>query len=134
MPETFFISDTHFGHKKILQFEPLRASFASCIEEHDEKLIDNWNKTVNKKDVVYHLGDVAWGSVVLEQCARLVGDKRLVMGNHDHYPTEKYLQYFSKVYGVATLKTGEVLSHIPLHIDTMERWGKTYMDTCIVKK
>ncbi len=122
MSEIYFISDTHFGHKKILEFEPSRRTLGDTIEEHNEKLIDNWNSVVSKNDIVWHLGDVAWSSTALKLCERLRGDKRLVMGNHDHYGSDDYLRYFTKLYGVATLKTGEVLSHIPLHPDCAERW------------
>ena len=35
----FFTSDTHFGHRHILEF--CKRPFSS-IEEHDEQLIANW--------------------------------------------------------------------------------------------
>ena len=80
---------------------------------------------VTKKDVVWHLGDVAWGKpALLKALPRLNGIKKLVMGNHDHYSTQTYLDVgFSKLYGIAQLKTGEVLSHVPLHpTQLQERW------------
>lgn len=58
---SFFTSDTHFGHANILTFKrddgsPLRP-FQS-IGEHDEILIQNWNALIKPHDKVYHLGDV----------------------------------------------------------------------------
>lgn len=39
----FFIVDLHFGHKNILAFD--NRPFKN-IEEHDEYIMNNWNKTV----------------------------------------------------------------------------------------
>ena len=87
---TFLISDTHFGHKNILSFKrndgtSLRPAFNS-IEEHDEFLIDNWNKVVSPTDKIYHLGDVGFYNVskLLEVMSRLNGRKVLIKGNHDN--------------------------------------------------
>ena len=54
----FFTSDTHFCHKKILEFcdRPWNS-----IEEHDEALIDNWNSIITPDDTVFHLGDFCFG-------------------------------------------------------------------------
>lgn len=65
--------------------------------------------------MVYHLGDVAFGGVkTLEKLSRLNGLKRLVMGNHDRYPTAEYLKYFEKLYGAVTYK-GMIMTHVPVH-------------------
>jgi calcineurin-like phosphoesterase family protein len=79
----FFVSDTHFGHKNILTLGSGR-SFSS-IEEHDETLIERWNKVVKPEDTVYHLGDVALGKIAesLPLVGRLNGHIKLVSGNHD---------------------------------------------------
>ncbi len=119
---TFFIGDTHFGHKNILQFEAVARPFTS-IEEHDEELVKRWNSKVKPNDRVWHLGDVAWGSKNLATVSRLNGQKRLVLGNHDTYPTLKYLEYFGKVYGVAIVE-GFVLTHIPISPCSIERYGR----------
>lgn len=118
MNETFFISDTHFGHKNILVYEKEHRHF-SCIEEHDEELIKRWNNTVSKKDKVWHLGDFCFGRKNIEIAGRLNGDKRLIMGNHDVYPVTEYAKFFSKIYGVFGYKTF-ILSHVPLHPSS--RW------------
>jgi len=83
MSEKWFTSDTHFGHANIIRYD--NRPFSS-IEEHDEALIQNWNRHVKPGDVVYHMGDVAWhrdvGNVDL-LLARLCGTKILILGNHD---------------------------------------------------
>lgn len=108
MPQIFVTADTHFGHNKIA----LARGFNS-VEEHDQALIDRWNSIVRKKDSVWHLGDVAFSSSKLALLARLNGTKFLVAGNHDQYPTLKYLEHFNRVVGCKELN-GFVASHIPV--------------------
>lgn len=92
-------------------------------EEMDEALVENWNKDVKPKDKVYHLGDVVINRGALPILARLNGDKVLVKGNHDIFRAAEYLQYFRDIRG--SHKLGEfVLSHIPVHPDSISRWAK----------
>jgi calcineurin-like phosphoesterase family protein len=75
----FFTADLHLGHKKLVA-DGLRP-FQS-IEEHNETIIERWNKKVNVYDTVYVLGDVVWGREyqILE---RLKGNIFIIEGNHD---------------------------------------------------
>ena len=93
MSEVFFIGDTHFGHRGIIQFSETapHRPFAT-IEEHDAELVRRWNSAVGPKDVVWHLGDFCFGKRNLEIAAQLNGNKKLVLGNHDMYATEDYLR------------------------------------------
>ncbi len=123
---TFLISDTHFSHKNILSFlnekgEPLR-NFNS-IEEHDDYLIRKWNSVVRPKDKVYHLGDVSmtnWTNTeaILNQ---LNGDKVLIRGNHDQHKLFQYAKVFKDVRAYHQLN-GFILSHIPIHPESLGRW------------
>ena len=54
----FFTADTHFGHKRILEYCPGRGY--DSVEEMNEGLIANWNERVAPGDTIYHLGDVAF--------------------------------------------------------------------------
>ena len=87
MVNTFFISDTHFGHTNAwYRFKredgtPLRP-FKST-EEMDETMIKNWNDKVGPKDRVYHLGDFCMRRKDLSVFSRLNGRICLVLGNHD---------------------------------------------------
>lgn len=126
MAETFFIGDTHFGHNNIIRFDATKGSRNFyTIEEHDAELIRRWNSVVRPKDIVWHLGDFCFGKKNLEIAANLNGDKRLVMGNHDHYPTADYLKYFFKVLGAVEVK-GMILTHIPVHPDQMNQGRYTH--------
>lgn len=122
MRDVYFIADTHFSHKGIIEFEKTKKyrKFSS-IEEHDEELVKRWNSVVQPKDTVWHLGDVVFGRQNLPILGRLNGYKRLVMGNHDRYGAEEYLKYFATVHGIVEYK-GMILSHVPVHVDQLKRW------------
>lgn len=96
MINTFFIADTHFGHANILEYESEARPFKT-VEEMNDVMIERWNSVVNNKDIVYHLGDFAFGKHNVCIASRLNGKKRLVLGNHDNYSTADYLQYFDKL-------------------------------------
>ena len=113
MNEVFVIGDTHFGHKRIIEFERENRPFDS-IEAHDQTLVERWNAVVGKKDSVIHLGDAVFGAGSFGVLARLNGVKKLVMGNHDRYPAARYLEHFTKIMGSA--EYGDcILTHIPVH-------------------
>jgi calcineurin-like phosphoesterase family protein len=90
MTETFFVSDNHFFHKKILFHCPDKRGNVSSIEELNEKMIEVWNNQVKEKDTVYCLGDFSFGTTeqTLEILRRLNGRIHLVMGNHDYWITK----------------------------------------------
>lgn len=122
MSEVFFIADTHFGHRGIIEFSETKPHRPfTNIEEHDEELISRWNATVQPKDTVWHLGDFCFGKRNLEIASRLNGNKKLVMGNHDMYATEDYLRYFTRLAGIIEYK-GLALSHAPVHENQLSRW------------
>ncbi|ANK71709.1 hypothetical protein FA04_03110 [Ensifer adhaerens] len=81
----FYIADTHLMHERLVSMQPRQ--FAS-IDEHDEAIMSRWNAVVGDEDIVYHLGDVAFGLAknadrVREIFGRLNGRKYLIIGNHD---------------------------------------------------
>ncbi len=79
--ETFFTSDTHYGHKKMVDHRPY-----TNVEEMDEGLIDAWNARVKPGDRVFHLGDLSFRNLKETQniTRRLNGSIHLLFGNHDH--------------------------------------------------
>jgi calcineurin-like phosphoesterase family protein len=119
--EIFLIADTHFGHKNILNFEAKARPFAT-IEEHNEALVENWNKVVRPQDKVYHLGDVAFGNN-LHYIKRCNGRKRLVLGNHDTKKPDEYFSVgFEKIFGAVVRFDERILTHIPVHPMQMDRF------------
>lgn len=85
----WFTSDLHFHHKNILKHCPLRAEAGGFdiedVEAHDKWVIDKWNDAIGKKDMVYIVGDFAFGSPeeTKKLLGKLNGQKFLILGNHD---------------------------------------------------
>lgn len=125
MSEVWFISDTHFGHKKVLTFvdyedKLLRPEFED-INHMNETLISNWNSVIKPNDKVYHLGDFAFGRRTIDEIApRLNGRKVLILGNHD-----LHIDLLSKYFKIKlchkfkTENTPFVLSHMPIHANAL---------------
>jgi calcineurin-like phosphoesterase family protein len=121
MINTWFISDLHFHHRNILEYEPVARPFSSLTEMH-ETIIQRWNSVVKPKDIVFILGDFCFSKSGLGIALRLNGKKRLVLGNHDTFSSSDYLCYFEKLYGVLFWNQC-ILSHIPVHSDQLgRRW------------
>lgn len=126
MPAVFLVSDTHFGHLGVCRFmrndgvTKLRPWDTS--EEMDEDMIKMWNETVRPKDKVYHLGDVVINRKALKTLERLNGEKVLIKGNHDIFKLKDYTPYFKDVRGYHVMN-GMILSHIPLHLSALYRFG-----------
>lgn len=115
MKEIFLTADHHFGHEKILEYEPEKRGRFSSIEEHDEFLIEQWNSVVRPVDTVIHLGDITMGKQGLNSVRRLNGYKKLILGNHDNLDTQEYLQVFAKLHGSLFFKGAALLTHVPVH-------------------
>ena len=119
MSKVFLISDPHFDHEKIIEFggRPYES-----IEEMNESLIEKWNRTVTKNDMVICLGDWGWrGQKSYEYAKRLNGKIRLVMGNHDSGNIKSLINNFHSVHG--SLKKGRLLlTHIPIVYDKYRMW------------
>lgn len=74
----WIIADTHFNHKKLIEYEHRPINF-------NEIIIHQWNKQVKDDDLIIHLGDVILGqdSTLFDFMGVLKGKKILVRGNHD---------------------------------------------------
>ena len=116
-----FVSDTHFGHKNIIDY--CKRPYNS-LEEMHEHMRATWNHQVKPTDTVYHLGDVAFDCY--ELIPRLNGKIKLVPGNHDLERAKKVMHLFDEVLPELTyLKLDQkrrfVLCHYPL-----ESWRREY--------
>lgn len=126
MPATFLVSDTHFGHAGVCRFTyndgVTKIRPWTDPDEMDEEMIRRWNDRVRPNDKVYHLGDVVINRRALPTLARLNGDKVLIRGNHDIFRDDEYREYFRELRAYHVLN-GMILSHIPLHPDSLGRFG-----------
>ena len=123
----YFISDTHFDHKKVIEYS--KRPFAS-VEEMNETLIKNWNSVVKKEDIVWFLGDFSLTKVSRMEyfVSRLHGDKRMVLGNHDQYSIKRYQTAgftFVSRYPIV-LKNKFILSHAPMVQDNDSEFINIY--------
>ena len=113
-----FTSDLHLGHARILASRP---QFAT-LEEHDDALIENWNRKVTDKDEVYILGDISFRGEkhISEYLSRMKGRKHLIVGNHDGFwmrHVEDLTAYFDSVDYLKIMKFEKkqiTLCHYPL--------------------
>ena len=128
MSEIFIISDTHWGHENILKFKDdagnlIRPEFNS-IEEMDEYMVNQWNKTISASDIVYHLGDVFFNNGH-KHLSRLNGRKRLILGNHDNGKSEYIQKYFQKVLMWRMFPEFDcLLTHVPVHDSALFKVNK----------
>lgn len=79
----FFTSDTHFGHKNVLEF--CQRPFVD-IKDMAVRMIENWNSVVRPCDFVFHQGDVCWFNSRHETrkiLNQLNGTIYVTLGNHD---------------------------------------------------
>lgn len=127
MANIFFCSDHHFYHQNILTFKrddgtPLREF--QDVNHMNEIMVQRHNERVRTNDKVYFLGDVTMSRNArgLEILGRMNGEKVLIKGNHDLCKPQQYLQYFKDIRGSHQFD-GMVLTHIPIHPDSLARWG-----------
>lgn len=119
----WFISDTHFGHSNILKY--CNRPFKS-IEEHDKRLIKNWNERVKPEDLVFHLGDFCFSRSSEAPTAprassafeyyrnQLNGNIIFIAGNHDrHNKIKTPIRSIVIKYGGKLIK----LTHQPEHAE-----------------
>ena len=124
MSNIFITSDTHFGHIGVTQFlkeDGTKLRPWDNYEEMDEAMVANWNSVVSPKDKVYHLGDVVINRRAFPTLARLNGEKVLIKGNHDIFQLKEYLPYFKDIRAYHPLD-GFLMTHIPVHPDSLSRW------------
>jgi calcineurin-like phosphoesterase family protein len=130
MPAVFLTADPHFGHEGVCRFKVHEGTpqerklrpFDNAAEMN-EVLVKNWNETVRPNDKVYVLGDVAMNKNALHATMpRLNGDKVLIKGNHDILKKPDYEKYF-RDFRAYHVMNGVILSHIPIHKDSLARFG-----------
>ena len=116
---TYFISDTHFYHRNILEYS---GRPFSSVEEMHKTIIRNWNSQVRDQDTVIVVGDFSFGTNaetkgILDQ---LKGTKILVKGNHD----KNGLAGFDFVCETMTLKIADEFVLV-CHYPYKHKWYKS---------
>lgn len=128
----FVTADTHYNHGNIIKH--CDREFESR-EQMNEVILERWNSVVGPDDIVWHLGDVAWGSrQYYDEFFHSVNGRLVVfVGNHDR--TRYFDQYKEEGKIIATypyeamhtvMQCGRVIqiAHSP---DDLGRWPKINM-------
>jgi calcineurin-like phosphoesterase family protein len=117
----FFTSDIHFQDDRLNLYG--RDLMFKNSQEVDEYVIDMWNKTIDKKDLVILVGDVSMTKEGLDNLDKLNGEKWLVKGNYDisvedggtakYEISDKILsKYFTKIVDDLELEIGGEIVYI----------------------
>ena len=133
----FFTSDTHYNHGNIIKalstwedLETAREGFAS-IEEMNNLIVKNTNEVVGENDVLFHLGDVAFGKDAIIDFRNRIKCKNLyvILGNHDKEidRRDNLKQMFSGVYRMCDVYVDDKL--IVLCHYAMRTWKKSHRDS-----
>jgi calcineurin-like phosphoesterase family protein len=80
----YFTADEHYGHRNIIKY--CNRPFTD-VNHMNEVLIANFNAKVLPNGLTYHLGDIFWDSVSIDEARRIMnrlnGRHMLIWGNHD---------------------------------------------------
>ena len=83
----WLISDTHFNHKKLLEYE-------DRPKDYEEKIFKGL-MSIPENEMLIHLGDISMGKdeeMMEKYIAPLKCKKTLVLGNHDKKSIDWYLE------------------------------------------
>jgi calcineurin-like phosphoesterase family protein len=122
----YVISDTHWLHDNIVKY-------CGRPEDHNDRMVKNWNSVVGPDDVVLHLGDLAYGVrdydtggqdqektkwMLNPYISVLNGHKYLIKGNHDNFPDSWYedlgFTIVDSYFSVRYRKQRVTFTHVPV--------------------
>ena len=132
-----FLGDTHAEHKKI--FTPRGFS---TLEDHDLAICRSIADNMNSRDCLVLTGDICFGSpdkffFLIKKCLeerygwrmdKINFDIKVVQGNHDktsmlqYCKDQGYINSFSSLLEYKHEGKKYVVTHVPIHPCSMERW------------
>jgi len=129
-----FTSDLHHRHKRIVEFT--NRGKETTVEDHDEWLVNVWNRDVAEQDEVWHLGDLSFASKyedVAKFVSKLNGNINLIKGNHDSTGTLENLKedgLINNWWQYKEIKIGDhpvVLFHFPIMAWHKQGYGSWHL-------
>ena len=108
----YLTSDFHFNHNK--EFIYKSRGFES-IDEMNEVLVENFNKTVSSNDVAYILGDLMLGgpkNTAIDYIKKLSCGLYIIKGNHD---TDTRIKLYQECWNVIDVQNAEYLKYNGYH-------------------
>lgn len=114
MSGVYFTSDWHLGHRNIHKLR----KFVNSEADNEQQIINSC-KVLNKRAILYLVGDICFTEDSLKFIEALPKCKKiLVKGNHCLPDTRKLLGVFDEVEGFIRYKTFWI-SHCPIHPDEL---------------
>jgi calcineurin-like phosphoesterase family protein len=126
----FFTADTHFGHDNIRKY--CHRPF-NTVEEMNNTIIQNWNSRVTKNDIVFHLGDFAFGNSNEEfdkYFNQLNGKIIFIKGNHDDLARKnkrKFQLYLTGYYEIKIEEQTIILCHYAMRVWNKSHFGSWHL-------
>ncbi|MFW9874470.1 MAG: metallophosphoesterase [Candidatus Thorarchaeota archaeon] len=89
----WFTADTHFGHTSILKHCPKRQEIFNDLHTMNKALIAGINATVDRNDILYHLGDFCWQASRAGHYRQRINCRKIhiIQGNHDSSSLRKHV-------------------------------------------
>jgi calcineurin-like phosphoesterase family protein len=123
----WFSADYHIGHANIIKYanRPYKD-----VEEMDKTIMENFNNLIKKNDIIFFLGDIAFGEDLTRRILILMLQKaevHFILGNHDH----KYIKTIEAL-------AGSINNLLDIEIDgqpitlchySMRTWNKSHFDS-----
>lgn len=124
--KTWITSDLHFSHQNIIKYCPQYRLKFDSVKDMNEALIDEWNSKINRTDMVYFLGDLAFirhDEQYRDLLEELNGQMVWIAGNHDHnfHLIDPHRHKVSMYKEVNHGKTKVCMFHYPI-----ESWNKMH--------
>lgn len=112
-PQQIFItSDLHLGHTNIIKYcnRPFKD-----VYDMNRTLVYNWNSTIRKDDIVYFLGDLAYGrnSSTDSWLHKLNGRITFIKGNHDESNSIRMLDHYITEFDGTKFYLTHSLANVP---------------------
>lgn len=121
---TYILSDVNFGNDKLLKqnnsFRSLVMGGVTNVDDYNEMIVDNINKKLKKRDVLFLLGNLGVGFE--KHINELRCNKMLMLGNQDYISVHTLMGLnYATVIGVRRYKKHWLTPH-PIHEN--ELWGQ----------
>lgn len=118
-------SDWHYAHSNIVRYaeRPFKD-----VDEMNEALIVNYNSLVSDKDIVFFLGDIAFGGDNVQMIlGRMKGNIHYILGNHD----KRYVDIIKRRCTTVNDLLDIEIDSIPITLChyAMRVWNKSHFDS-----
>jgi len=130
MSKRWFTADTHYFHKKAVEFRGFQS-----VDQMNDLLISRYCDRVNPEDHVYFIGDITFGKY--DESTSILksppGIKHLIPGNHD---SSKFMRDWEKdgvfvihdpIHNIKLGGIHTVLCHFPLLVWDRAHYGSYHL-------